>query len=899
MAENLDDSECSSEYCDSESCGSSCYSGSDDELQFFPWLEKVGSRGELFYIEPNFTHFSYQDACVINCDSESLYQANNQRKSKLNPAEKFKKWMKKRKRKVRKSFPLLKQNKYNNLGDNIFLDPLLSLPSRDVYIDVDSTKQTLGRRVMLCEELLGLELGLFEVTSHWPMENKIKVLGFVLGHDVADIKPGDWLMSINDITVNFHNLDEVLKGLSLPSRVKLTISSPYHKTALKSDNIPDHQDSGLEELLGSPDVIDEVKSQLLGIPHGIFYLVIEEDSIGNEGVVYRYPSEDTPLFQLKGMFITLSHMISDIASPPLLSCSISIQDELVHVSFVKEETGTFVLAFPGKCCTVSESQHFVTNLARLLKFQFSSLKAAFADENLKNQLDKFFTIFFKHYLSKYSRRKQMFESHLLDILPSVHWLPLPLDLKTEIEDILSELESSDFGSSSEGFDGNQRIYNILGSCLFYKGYLLCNHLPKSDLLDIHLFLHYNRILFLTKKQTVSEIIIWNEVFPSRHQEHNFSDPDFIEVQGRWFLLIVAMHHCVLSVILEAGGCALKADGYPPPEPFYVEEVQNTLIILHDCGITSAIEKIIHQCVPPVSPPHLFLKDKKNLFSSIFSNASSSSSLNTSSKGFAVPCNQNSAVLEKGQKFLEDISADKVDDPEAERQQLLFAMGPADGESDVDSSYSDISNENMYMRQSSRSYSFSTGSTTESLGSGEFSNVQGQTFKRAMSNNSDLNTLHLSYDNSFQENTPHVVAGFENTLFQYLHMDPVEGVFLAPVHDISILHESMLKDIWDNFYRCCLNLRTVFARSLRNEEIIKSSAVTKYGVNSFLRNAYEQGVLFRYTPKDNAKQKNSMTFWVIGRLFFTPEPRELYVCFQDSAHQDIVEIAFRLGFGLSL
>ncbi|GIY09664.1 protein inturned [Caerostris extrusa] len=74
------------------------------------------------------------------------------------------------------------------------------------------------------------------------------------------------------------------------------------------------------------------------------------------------------------MFITLSHMISDIASPPLLSCSLTIQGELIHASFVKEGNGTFVLAFPGKCCTISESQHFVTDLVKLLKFQFSSLK---------------------------------------------------------------------------------------------------------------------------------------------------------------------------------------------------------------------------------------------------------------------------------------------------------------------------------------------------------------------------------------------------------------------------------------------------------------------------------------------------------------------------------------------
>ncbi|GFQ92064.1 protein inturned [Trichonephila clavata] len=55
--------------------------------------------------------------------------------------------------------------------------------------------------------------------------------------------------------------------------------------------------------------------------------------------------------------------------------------------------------------------------------------------------------------------------------------------------------------------------------------------------------------------------------------------------------------------------------------------------------------------------------------------------------------------------------------------------------------------------------------------------------------------------------------------------------------------------------------------LEKKEIIKLSTLTKYGVNTFLRNAYEQGVLFRYTPKDNAKQKISMTFWVVGRLFF--------------------------------
>lgn len=61
-----------------------------------------------------------------------------------------------------------------------------------------------------------------------------------------------------------------------------------------------------------------------------------------------------------------------------------------------------------------------------------------------------------------------------------------------------------------------------------------------DLIDIQSFLHLNNLLILTRLQSVAEIIIWKEVFPSRHQRQHFSDPDYIEVRGRWFMLIVAM-----------------------------------------------------------------------------------------------------------------------------------------------------------------------------------------------------------------------------------------------------------------------------------------------------------------------------------------------------------------------
>lgn len=55
---------------------------------------------------------------------------------------------------------------------------------------------------------------------------------------------------------------------------------------------------------------------------------------------------------------------------------------------------------------------------------------AFGFGNNENQLDYFFTLFFKHYLLEYSQ-KSYCDSHLMEVLPSVHWLPLPVDIKVK------------------------------------------------------------------------------------------------------------------------------------------------------------------------------------------------------------------------------------------------------------------------------------------------------------------------------------------------------------------------------------------------------------------------------------------------------------------------------------
>ncbi len=56
------------------------------------------------------------------------------------------------------------------------------------------------------------------------------------------------------------------------------------------------------------------------------------------------------------------------------------------------------------------------------------------------------------------------------------------------------------------------------------------------------------------------------------------------------------------------------------------------------------------------------------------------------------------------------------------------------------------------------------------------------------------------------------------------------------------------------------------------------------------------MLFRWTPVEGLPM---MSYWVCGRLFLSPNPREFYVAYHESAPQHTIEVAFRLAFGMHL
>lgn len=101
----------------------------------------------------------------------------------------------------------------------------------------------------------------------------------------------------------------------------------------------------------------------------------------------------------------------------------------------------------------------------------------------------------------------------------------------------------------------QRLYTILGSCLYHKRYLLESHLPAEDLVQINTFLRRQGLINLINNEQVKSLVIWKKIFPSSCVNRNkIDDNQIYSTIDKWFLLIVGYGHDLLAVVLESGGC---------------------------------------------------------------------------------------------------------------------------------------------------------------------------------------------------------------------------------------------------------------------------------------------------------------------------------------------------------
>uniref|UniRef100_A0A8B9J4G9 Protein inturned n=1 Tax=Astyanax mexicanus TaxID=7994 RepID=A0A8B9J4G9_ASTMX len=681
----------------------------------------------------------------------------------------------------------------------------------------------------------------------------------------AQILIGDVLVAVDDVDVTSENIERVLSCIPGPTQVRLTLETAsvgkigVEPVTPRSRTYPPV--SQLVRLLWGEDTM-ELQMSVAHIPHIVMYLSLKLDSESpqeEQEILYQYPLSEAAM-QLKGVrgiFLTLCDMLENVTGGQIVSSSLLLRKQLVHVGYWKEGANLLVIGLPADRYAFCEGEntppldHFFCLFFQQL-FQPSRL----SDGSCPSSLDVSGTLF-------------------LDGLPAVRWLTLPPDIKVEVDTVLSDFEASDFGDMSEDSYGMRRLYVTLGSCLFYKGYLIANHLPKEDLLDVCLYCQHYCLLALPTEQRVGQLVVWREVFPQRRTQPSPLTPrlGYCEPHARYFLLIVGLRHFMQCVLLEAGGCASPAVGSPGPDCIYVDQVKATLLQLE--SLDSAIEERL--CAPPT--PCLSCAD------------------------WFIPSG--------GRDRLDGIGSSPI------LNRLTAAIKPPSpsvigrtlfGESGSGSGGAGLKGRRPSPQRSlSDSGSEGRGETSVTFTLAHSPHTTPDAARRMPSGGSRRDSLGLKQPNPFylgslrksltdketeeMQNILKLTAGVENTLFHYVLMETVQGIFIAPTHrEVSQLSGSIHPQLIRNFHHCCLSIRHAFQQ--------KKSGSASRGLGP----VKEHGVLFQCKPENWTDQKKpppTMTYWVIGRMVLEPVPQEFYVCFHDSVAEVPVEMAFRLSFGLAM
>ncbi|XP_069781344.1 protein inturned isoform X2 [Narcine bancroftii] len=611
-------------------------------------------------------------------------------------------------------------------------------------------------------------------------------------------------------------------------------------------------------------------------------------------ILYHYPMADASkkLKNIRGIFLTLCDMLENITGEQVISTSLLMNGKLVNVGYWKEGYNLLLIGLPAERVALPQLKNMIKNLVRTLQYMYNSLDSAFCKLENVPRLNHFFNLYFQRTIqpaklncSSSSQFDSSSTALFLDGLPGVRWLTLPQDIKMDIDTTLSDLESADFGELSEDFYDMQRLYMILGSCLFFKGYLIGNHLPKDDLLDIALYCQHYCLLPLAAEKRIGQLVIWREVFP--YQYISSEEPiieGYQEPKGKYFLLIVGLRHFMLCVVLEAGGCACKAIGNPGPDSIYVDQVKTILLKLE--GLEAGIqERLTNPSTPYLSCADRFIPPR-DMFESL-SSSPIISKLQTTSKSTQSPTSRRTLFGDSNLRM-------RKSNPPRSNSTSDYA----------DERFGDSGSFNVDFDSYSTSNKIKKHLRSEIPGSGGSENKKKQRFPNPFY----LGSMKKSLPEAESEeiyNIKKLTSGSENTLFHYISLETLQGIFITPTHtEVAHLNGSIHSQLIKNFHRCCLSIRSVFQQTLdkraKCSDIIHNSAQTLRKSSSGLGPVKEHGILFQCSPEnwtDRKKPPPSMSYWVVGRLFVDLHPQEFYVCFHDSVTEVAVELAFRLSFGL--
>ncbi|XP_052755240.1 protein inturned isoform X2 [Galleria mellonella] len=867
------------------------------------WDSDVGDDGELVYIKIKYNNNAIEDTntpLLENCETFKL--RNNFKRSSTRRSTKG------------RIFKVLKVHKAKNADNSGKKKPVPQSDSSkkledDKSIVIQVSKNMIFNSEKNCqiEKLFGLSLA-----TH--PNGKILVVEDFLIEAYAiytpRIKKGYYLQKVNGIEVNPYNINNVLQRIAEdPYNPKLTFETP--KDVVTVD---------LFKLLTSKDIDNSIIQLLRDSMCSVLYICcndVEYHNNDDKGVLYCYPRpyNQNFLYNTRGAYVTLCHLApKSLGTSEPTTSTVLHNEKLINVTYTSHYNDLLLIAFPNKQLDLFAARRVTIDVVRMLEFLYGSLKSCFTKPNNVDKLDGMFCRMFGVLLFSDSNRDvagniDISTSRIEDLL-GAHAVTLPLDIRVQVDDAITELEAADYREWTDDVENFQRLYTVIGSCLYYSEHLLSSHLQDEDLKEINAFLKLNGVLKLSVDKELEKLVVWKEVFINEHRKFNNSDDNDSRIpDGRWFLLVVGKGHFILATLMEAGGCTEDAVGATPPSPFYVEECESCLALLYEVGLDKYLSLWFSANTQPqleTSPEYLTKYGRKmrdvNSLKSDTALKSSTLKLSKQTLGDVKKRHNSSEQINVASNSSDTNASNYGSHHNLYAQWYNGSQKQYRHSSNLDISYSEdsnslksnseISDDRVQGRRADREQK----NRRESSGSD--SDWDRQEVNR-MGSSIDMSDIRKSLLNEIDRVTTHrITAGDDNVLFHFVQFESAKGILIAPVKNIDIqANNALYSYIIKTFRTACKRIHDLLQHSIR----FKANQTSTNPLNKILIAVKEYGMLFQAPVQllnqcgVNKKNSETFQFWVVGRVFSEPEPKELYLCYHESIPQDLTEVAYLLSY----
>ncbi|TDG42118.1 hypothetical protein AWZ03_011450 [Drosophila navojoa] len=730
---------------------------------------------------------------------------------------------------------------------------------KNSHADADNQKQLelvitatdrfrFGRRSTAVESILG-----FRVLPFPDQPECLMVDSFV--HDISamqhNIKRGDWFKSLNGIEIYASNVDELLQQFLEPTQVCLGFQGASSAAPAAASDDAAAQCNQIPQMrkLTSFAMFAEQFDQLLPpamtvseslTPFGLLLLPPEcyqhdqyKDSL------YYYPESALTnfLYKARGSFLTLCSVLNELQTEPLTS-RLLVDQVPYHVNYRRLNGFLVLFAYAAQLYSATECSLRSDELIGYIRFSLPGL--TLENFSTANDSSNGLRQFLRHFCGIQRSRllaNPRGELHFEQLLKQSKSLPLPKEAQLRIFDALSEMEAMDYRNWNDEPLTTHREFFIYGCALYYDSFLLASLLPAEVRFNVELFLRCRGIFdFIAAAPSVRvrELYVWEEIV-------------LANATGRYFLTVCSRSHLILTVILKMYVDTPEMEAFTavPPSLFYIEEIQETLDHLIQCGIESLAKFwSISNKRPEV------LDQQKIEQSGVEQEATSK--LESFLKQKTSVSHSGSAVNDEEAQLCSSLGGSSIHSlTPSEDEMSRRRLTPAD---DSDSG-SDWEN---FAEQHPLHYGLNLNAESQSQ-------ITTSLWKEIS------NVLPVK-----------ISAGWKNSVLHYVYVDLTNGVLLCPFTTTpdTVPYLSEIR-------RACHMIHMVLDRSKQHRRQLLESA--NRSVGSDITMVKEHGITLEVT-----KDQSSMRFVVVGRLFQSPA-KEVYVCHCPEVPQNMVEMAFRLSF----